>query len=73
MRLRIFLACFFGAFLGALIAPRPGYLWWLGALSGGGVSYLSYNIREIIRAIPRAWTMASVWRPDWARTRRNAN
>ena len=54
MRSRIFLACFFGAFIGTLIAEELGYFWILGALSGGLVGYLTYNIREVISAIPKA-------------------
>lgn len=54
--LKIFLACAFGTGIGAIIALQFGiYFWWLGPIIGGLVSYLSYEFKTVILAIPVAW------------------
>lgn len=63
--MKVFLACALGAFVGALVALEVnGYFWWLGMLAGGLVGYFSYEFKNVIAAIPRAWRAATSWRPD---------
>src|SRR5204862_208949 len=73
MRLRIFLACALGAFLGGMTANEMGVFWIFGAMLGGFVSYASYNFREIIAAIPHAWRAATSFRPKWVKIGRILN
>lgn len=68
--LRILIACFVGAFIGGLVALElhPA-VWWLGALLGGGVAYVGFNVEEVIAAVPVAFRRATSWRPNseyWA-------
>lgn len=76
-RLHIILACFAGAFLGALLglelAAYSRFLWIPSALVGGLVAYLTYNLREVGAATRRAWISAVDWQPDipsWKATAR---
>lgn len=69
---RVFLACAFGAFVGALMAlSADRNFWWIGLIVGFVVGYISYEWREILRVIPDAWRVARSelqavkgWRPD---------
>lgn len=68
---KVGLACGFGALVGASIALQFQLLsWWLGLLIGavttGIVSYLSYEFKEVIKAIPKAWNAVVNWRPNKA-------
>ncbi len=64
-RLKIFLACALGAFIGALTALEiNGYFWWLGCIVGGVVGYFIYELNTVLAAIPRAWRAATSWRPN---------
>ncbi|MBU2263363.1 hypothetical protein KJ750_01765, partial [Patescibacteria group bacterium] len=63
--LKIFLSCALGAGIGALTALQLNqYFWWIGMLFGGFIGYLSYEIKQVLAAIPLAWQKASRWRPD---------
>lgn len=61
---RVFLACASGAGIGTLVALQLGNFWGLGALLGGLVGYLIYDLEEVIKAIPVAWNTVLEWRPD---------
>lgn len=52
--LRVFLACFIGAFIGTLIAIRSGIFWWAGLLIGGLAGYLSYEFKAVVIAVKEA-------------------
>ncbi len=53
---RVFLACFFGALVGGIIAREVGSgLWWLGSIAGFLVGYLSYEFKQVIYGIQKAW------------------
>lgn len=53
---RIFVACFCGATIGALLAIQFNhYFWWIGILFGGLVGYLSYEFMKVVRAVKTAW------------------
>ena len=54
--LRIALACFLGATLGALLAIHFNrYFWWLGIVLGGLTGYLVYDFKRVNQAILIAW------------------
>lgn len=58
-KMKIALSCFFGAAIGAVIALEVHlYFWWVGALAGGLVGYIGYDVRRFIAAIPEAWNYA---------------
>jgi hypothetical protein len=62
--LRIFLACALGGGIGSFTALQVvPWLWWLGLIVGGFTGYISYDFREIIRAIPTAWRLTVGFRP----------
>jgi len=64
--LKVFIACFLGGGIGALVALQlTFYFWWIGMLVGGLVGYLSYEFNAVLQAIPKAWRKATTWRPDW--------
>ena len=65
------LACFAGALIGALIALELAahfswgtYAWPLGALLGGGIAYLTYDITALWSGITRAFDEVVGWQPD---------
>lgn len=54
--LKIAIACFIGATMGTFISLELNkMLWWLGAIAGGVIGYLIYDIEVVIKAIPRAY------------------
>lgn len=54
-RSRIFIACAFGAGIGAFLTLEiHPYFWWVGLIVGGFVGYLFYDLKEVIRAISQA-------------------
>lgn len=56
--LKVFLACFLGAFIGTLVAFQiNGVFWWLGLLAGGLIGYLSYEFKDVILAVRRTWNL----------------
>lgn len=64
-RLKIFLACGFGAGIGTIVALSVNtYFWWLGMLVGGLAGYFSYEFRKVLAAIRQAWHLVIGWRPD---------
>ena len=64
--LKIGLACAFGAFIGSLVALSLNqFWWWLGMFVGGGVGYLSYELKTVIEATKVAWKQVIGWRPSW--------
>ena len=63
---RIAWACFLGAFIGATVALEVAkYFWWVGLLTGGIVGYLTYDFKEAISAVPKAFKAATAWRLNW--------
>jgi hypothetical protein len=62
---QVFLACAFGAFVGALVALqfRPLF-WWVGLLVGGGTGYLSFEFQTVVAAVKHAWKATINWQPD---------
>lgn len=61
---RIFLACATGAGIGTLAALQLGNFWGLGALLGGLVGYLVYDLEQVVKMIPVAWNKVSGWELD---------
>lgn len=52
---KIFVASTIGAAIGSIVALQVNAnFWWAGALIGGFIGYLSYEWKEVIRAIPIA-------------------
>lgn len=52
---KVFVASAIGAAIGSLVALQVhANFWWIGLLVGGMVGYLSYEWKEVIRAIPIA-------------------
>ena len=65
------LATFFGVLLGSLVALTLARFWILGAMIGAVISaslsaYLFFDIKELLRVIPKAWDKAIAWRPSSA-------
>lgn len=64
---QVALATGLGAFVGSLLALElGGWMWWLGALTGGLVGYLTYEFKAVLKALPVAWRAAwtaVAWRP----------
>ena len=56
---KIAIACFFGGVLGSFVALicTPAYFW-LGSFAGFAGGYLSYEFREVLRAMPIAFRLA---------------
>lgn len=53
---RVFFACFFGALIGGIIAREAGSgFWWLGSIAGFVVGYLSYEFKEVLEGVHKAW------------------
>lgn len=68
---KIGLACMLGGFIGALVSLEIArtfaigeYFWIIGALIGGGISYLAYDLQEIKAGMSRAWQKTISWKPD---------
>ncbi len=53
--LNIAIACFVGAFIGALLAIQFHHYWLFGVLIGGIVGYVTYNFREIPTTAKMVW------------------
>ncbi len=57
--LRIGIACFLGATLGATLALYFNhYFWWAGVLLGGFTGYISYEFKTVIYALADSWNWA---------------
>jgi hypothetical protein len=56
---RILFACFTGAAIGAIVALQLHYFWWAGILVGALAGYLSFSIKEVLRAVAHAWVNLS--------------
>lgn len=53
---KVFLACAIGAGIGSFVALEVAEMfWWVGLFVGGFVGYVSYDWKEIIKAIPKAY------------------
>jgi hypothetical protein len=62
--LRGLLACLFGAIIGALLASKFGvYTWWLGAIIGGPITYLTYDLKQVAAAGKQAYREVIAWHP----------
>lgn len=61
-------ACFVGGVVCSLTALilTPNY-WWLGALAGMAGGYVGYEFREVLRAIPKAFSQAFADVDRWLR------
>lgn len=58
--LRIALACFLGAILGATLAIQYGqYFWWVGIIIGSLTGYLSYEFKTVLHACAESWEKIS--------------
>lgn len=56
---KIALACFIGGAICVAIALiMAPYFWCLGLLAGFGAGYLSYEFKDVLQAIPKAWQIA---------------
>jgi hypothetical protein len=56
---KVFLAVAFGSYLGGVIGLKVSTMFcWVGILSGGLAGYLSYEWKEVLRAVPKAWHKA---------------
>lgn len=64
----VFIACAIGGGVGAFLAHQFWYpsLWsiLLGFIVGGLASYLTYEFKTVLRAIPVAWNRTTSWWPD---------
>jgi hypothetical protein len=61
--LKVFVACFLGALIGSLVANQLIHSWLIGMMAGGLVGYLSYNVKEMVRAVRTSWDNVVSWRP----------
>jgi hypothetical protein len=60
---KVFIACAFGAGIGSFVALEISAMFcWAGFLLGGLVGYLSYEWREVLNAIPRAYRTTTNFR-----------
>lgn len=64
-------ACALGAFLGAFTALELAahfsfgkYIWFIGAIIGGSVAYLTYDFKTVCRGIAHTWRKMRAWRPQ---------
>lgn len=67
---KIAVACFIGGALtvAVALALTPQY-WWFGLMAGIAGGYISYEFREVLKAIPVAFRAATSWHPPqhyWA-------
>lgn len=64
--LKILLSCLIGSGIGTFIALSVNsWFWWTGALAGGLIGYLSYDFKNVVKTIPRAWRATVNWKPNW--------
>lgn len=61
---KVFLACALGALIGSMVALQLGSFWLVGVLVGGLTGYMTYEFKQVVSAVPRAWHAATNWRPD---------
>ncbi|RJQ14565.1 hypothetical protein C4553_00635 [Candidatus Parcubacteria bacterium] len=53
---KVFLSCFIGGFIGALVALQmTPMFWWVGMIAGFAIGYLAYEFNKVIAAVPKAW------------------
>jgi len=75
-RVSLVIACFMGAFIGALISLECArwflygeYFWILGALAGGCVAYVIVDFERVVQAIKTSFkemrSELAVWSTDW--------
>ncbi len=63
---KITIACFVGGALCVAVALMCAPMfWWLGLLAGMAGGYLSYEFREVLRAIPIAWRKSRRGVSNW--------
>lgn len=66
--MKVFFACALGAFVGSIVALQVSHLfWWIGAIAGFVVGYLSYEFKEVIQAMKIAAGKVFGWKPDKAK------
>lgn len=62
--LKIAIFCFLWGFTGTLVALQVHpYFWWIGMLAGV-FGYITWVLKEVIRAIPLAWRKATSWKAN---------
>jgi len=68
---KIGFSCLLGAFIGGLISIEIAnyfalgkYFWFIGALFGGAVSYLAYDLGQVKDGVVHGYRRAVAWRPD---------
>jgi len=65
MQVKIFTACFLGAFIGAFVALQMNpVFWWIGMPVGAFVAYISYEFKSLAGAIARSFVVTFKWRPN---------
>jgi len=63
--MKVFLACAFGAFIGALVSLKIRHnFWWAGMIGGGIIGYFSYDFKKSIQAFKAAGKAVS-GEPFW--------
>jgi len=62
---KIFVASGFGAWIGTLVALSTNQMWWIGTIIGAVIGYLTYEFKEVLRAIKIVWKTTIRIRPDW--------
>ncbi len=69
---KVFLASAFGALIGALVGIQMGHWAGLGTVAppticiavGFAIGYLSYEFKNVVRALPAAWKQTTSWKPN---------
>lgn len=59
---KVFFGTAVGAGIGALLALQWAMFWWAGALVGGVIGYLAYDLPEFARAVRTTWKKMWAWR-----------
>ena len=64
--IRVFMACFLGAFIGTVVALEvAAMLWWLGMIIGFVAGYLTYEFKQVVSAGIYAFKTVVSYRPNW--------
>ena len=62
---KIFMATALGAGIGTVIALNmPSFMWWLGAIIGGLIGYLSFEYEKVLIAFKTAYKSVTEYEPD---------
>jgi len=68
--LRIFIVSFIGIICGGLVLSKitgqfSSLRLIIGMIVGGPLGYLAYDFKTVIKTIPKAWKVVSVWHPNF--------